>query len=79
MEQKKLVPYGVTVLGGVVTLVGIIFVFMYFYEGVVIPWGNADQSLIFWYLPILFIGFVGIGFGLAALFWSVNRLKSPRK
>jgi hypothetical protein len=39
-----------------ITLLGVVFIGMYIWEAVVSRIGDYDQSLIFWYLPILFIG-----------------------
>ena len=35
---------------------GIVFVFLYFRDAIFMRFGEADQSLIFWYLPFLFAG-----------------------
>jgi hypothetical protein len=37
-------------------VVGLGFIAMYLWDGVIARWEDPDQSLLFWYLPILFIG-----------------------
>ena len=48
------------VLGGIFLLLGVSFIGMYLWEGVISRIGEPDQSLVFWYLPILFLGIIGI-------------------
>ncbi len=74
----------VALLSGVVAaLVRAGLVAAYFLEAVVARRGNPDQSLLFWYLPILFLGLAGLAVGLAASGWGILRLRrigrrSPR-
>ena len=60
MNSKKILPCGALALGSLIGLTGIAFAIMYALEAVVARVGEADQSLLFWYLPILFIGLSGI-------------------
>ena len=42
--------------GGVLsTVIGIGFIGLYVWEGILVRIGDPDQSLLFWYLPVLFI------------------------
>jgi len=75
---KKFLAYSNLLLGGLIALVGAVFIFMYFWEGIIVRIGEPDQSLIFWYLPILFIGFIGIIGGIAMLAYGLKRLKDSR-
>ena len=75
LNLKKLLAYTILLTGGVLTLVGSTFVFMYFWEAIILRIGEADQSLIFWYSPILILGFVGIIGGIAMLVHGIKSLK----
>jgi hypothetical protein len=76
LNLKKLLAYSISLLGGIIVLAGVVFVFMYFWEGIITRVGYPDQSLIFWYLPILILGFIGIICGIAMLMHGINRLKN---
>ena len=49
---------------------GLFFVVLYILEAVIRHSGEPDQSLIFWYLPILFIGLICLGIGTFLLVYS---------
>jgi len=49
----------------------------YFFAAVLGRWGDPDQSLLFWSLPLLFIGLACLGPGLVAGIWSVRQLRKP--
>lgn len=60
-------------LGGLVTVLGAAFIGMYVWEAIIVRLGEPDQSLLFWYLPILFIGlFLSMG-GLVLLIYGIYR------
>lgn len=63
MNSKKVLPCGALIIGILISVTGITFVVMYVSEAVISRQGEADQSLLFWYLPILFIGLFGIILG----------------
>ena len=48
---------------------------MYVYGAVITRWGEADQSLLFWHLPILFFGI----FSIIAVLAAVDSLKEEIK
>jgi|GEM_PF-1560411 len=48
--------YFLVFLGGLLMVLGAVFIGMYLWEAVISRLGEPDQSLVFWYLPILFIG-----------------------
>jgi hypothetical protein len=65
----------VAVLFGVVcALAGVALVAAYFLEAVVARLGEPDQSLLFWYLPILFLGLIGVVIGFTVGVWGIFRL-----
>lgn len=48
---------------------------MYILEAIVARIGQPDQSLLFWYLPILFMGMIGMVLGLSAGARGAQRLR----
>jgi uncharacterized membrane protein len=76
---KKFLTYSPIFLGAVLALVGTAFVAMYFWEAIITKIGDSDQSLMFWYLPFMFIGLAGILAGLALLTWGMNRMRNSQK
>ena len=79
MSKKKIVSCGALGLGSLITLAGIWFAVMYVIEAIVIRIGEPDQSLLFWYLPFLFIGLIGVIVGLGLAIWGASRLKKDRE
>ncbi len=55
-NMKTGFAYFFVFLGGLLTVSGAVFIGMYIWGAVISRLGEADQSLVFWYLPILFIG-----------------------
>ncbi len=76
--MKRLLHWAALLFGGLIAVIGVAFVAMYVIEAIVRRVGEGDQSLLFWYLPILFLGMIGmlIGFGSAA--WGIIGLRVPR-
>ena len=66
MRSKRVWSVVALLFGVVAALVGAGLVAAYFLEAVVARLGDPDQSLLFWYLPILFLGLAGLAIGLAA-------------
>ena len=64
--------------GSLVALTGLACVVMYMLEAIVKRLGEGDQSLLFWYLPFLFVGLIGIIVGLGIGIWGANRFKKIR-
>ncbi|MBT8148195.1 MAG: hypothetical protein KJN90_15155 [Gammaproteobacteria bacterium] len=64
-------------LGGILlSVTGAGFVILYVTEGIIARMGEPDQSLLFWYLPILFIGIFALMFGLALVRWAWTRMNN---
>jgi hypothetical protein len=63
MNSKKLLSCGALVFGILFFILGVVFVVAYISEAVMARLGEPDQSLLFWYLPILFMGIAGVGLG----------------
>ncbi len=75
MRSQKAWSIVALLSGVVVALVGVGLVAAYFLEAVVARRGDPDQSLLFWYLPVLFLGLAGLAVGLAASGWGILRLR----
>ena len=74
-KLKKLLVLLSLLLAGLMIFVGTGFVFMYVWEAIIVRIDEPDQSLLFWYLPILFLGLAGISAGIALLTRGVKLLK----
>ena len=60
-------------------ITGIIFIVVYVYEAIVVRVGEPDHSLLFWYLPILFLGILGMVIGLGVGAWGGSRVRVIRR
>ena len=78
MRQRQRLPAGALILGGVMAGLGAAFVAMYVLEAVVARWGEPDQSLLFWYLPLLFLGVIAGAVGAGIGFWGWRRRPEHR-
>lgn len=58
--MKKLLAFCALLSGAALIVAGTVFVVIYFKDAIFMRLGEADQSLIFWYLPFLFVGISGI-------------------
>ena len=76
MVLRKILAYICLFIGSLCTFVGLAFAAMYIYGAIIARWGEADQSLLFWHLPILSLGIFSIAVGLFMSFWGINRIKS---
>jgi hypothetical protein len=58
---------------------GIGFIALYIIEAIVKRAGEPDQSLLFWAIPILFMGIGGLLAGIFSVLWSLGKLGKPKK
>jgi len=79
MQSKKLHPCGALAVGSLIVVTGIGFAAMYVLEAIVARIGEPDRSLLFWYLPILLMGIMGIIIGLSIGIWGAFRLRRIRQ
>ncbi len=73
---RKMLFLLVLVVSGFLFVTGAMFVVLYFWKGVVARIGQADQSLLFWYLPVLFMGLIAMGVGWTLGRWGWERFQS---
>lgn len=77
MKLSTFQPGIALILGVIFVAAGVGLVGGYVVEAVIARIGEPDQSLLFWYLPILFIGIAAMMIGLFAFVWGARRLR-PR-
>ena len=65
-------------LGGLGALLGTIFVLMYVWGAFISRLGEPDQSLLFWYLPILFLGIAVGGGGISLLVFGLKTTETTK-
>lgn len=75
LSSKKTWPSIALISGIVISIIGAVLIIAYIMEAYVTRRGDPDQSLLFWYLPLLFIGFISFVTGLSASIWGFNRLR----
>ncbi len=75
---KKILAYGLLALGSLLSILGMAFVAAYIREAVLARVGEPDQSLLFWYLPILFLGVIAMLIGVGMVAWGVSRVRKMR-
>ena len=76
--MNRVWPWVVLISGFLLSFIGVALMAAYVMEAIVGPFGEADRSLLFWYLPVLFIGIIGLGLGLSLGAWGFARLRKPR-
>ena len=77
--KKKVLPLGMVVSGGLMSIAGAAFVAMYVRDAVIARSGEPDQSLLFWYLPFLFMGVIALLAGLGLGAWGFSILWKLRR
>ncbi len=75
IDMRKGLFWTATILGGLIGLAGGVFVCIYILEAIIKRIGEPDQSLLFWYLPVLFIGLVGMLFGFSSAAMGIYNLR----
>ena len=74
MRRERVLPVLALTFGSIAALIGAVLVGSYAWWAVVARWGEPDQSLLFWYLPILLFGLGGVVFGSTVSAWGLRRL-----
>ena len=75
MTLKRIFQTILLIISILLVFIGTGFTIMYFYEGIIARIGEPDQSLMFWYLPILFIGVFCLISGIILFIFSYKTLK----
>lgn len=76
VPQRRAWPWVVAIVTGVLgATCGLGLIGTYLWTAIIERIGEPDQSLLFWYLPILFVGVMGLGLGAAAAALGSNRLR----
>jgi len=75
MNSKKIWPSLALIAGIVLTIIGALLIVGYIMEAYIARIGEPDQSLLFWYLPLLIIGLIAFVTGLSTGIWGFNRLR----
>lgn len=77
--KNKVLPYGTLALGLLMSILGMVFVAAYIRDAIIARAGEPDQSLLFWYLPFLYMGIISTlaGLGVGAL--GLNLLRRMRR
>lgn len=65
-------------VGGFSVVSGFAFVFMYVWGAIISRIGEPDQSLLFWYLPVLFLGLGACGGGVFLLSSGLKNIKAMK-
>jgi hypothetical protein len=76
---KKWLAYSFVLLGGFIAVSGVVFIFMYVWAAIISRLGEPDQSLLFWYLPVLFLGLISSVGGLKLLLHGIDRKRSIKE
>jgi ABC-type Na+ efflux pump permease subunit len=79
MKSSKILPCGALAFGSLIVIAGITFIVLYVLEAVIARRGEPDQSLLFWYLPVLFLALIGMVIGLGVSVWGLIRLREIRR
>lgn len=77
--MKKCIHVLALLFGSAATLTGLWLIGLYFSEAVFKRLGEPDQSLVFWYIPILCIGIVSIVTGVVSFLWGLGKLPGTNK
>ena len=64
--------------GIMLVLMGLLFISAYVSEAIIVPVENPDQSLVFWYLPLLIVGLFTAALGMLITWIGYRDFKSLR-
>ena len=67
------------IAGIVLTIIGALLIAGYIMEAYIARIGEPDQSLLFWYLPLLFVGLIAFITGLSTGIWGFIRLRKIKR
>ena len=79
MTKKQIWPILAIVIGIIINSVSGLLIVAYILEAFVKRAGDPYQSLVFWYLPLLLFGLIGMIIGIVSVGWGSIRLKKIKK
>lgn len=74
--SQKLIPVLAITAGALLLITGVGFVFAYANSALEV-WNSPDQSVLFWYLPLLFMGFISSASGIYFLLIGIKSFSQP--
>ncbi len=77
-QSDKKRHFIIVVSGWATTGIGLALIGVYLWDAVISRWGEADQSLLFWFLPILLLGMASLVVGLVLLFYGVKHMRQSK-
>lgn len=75
-KLKKWLAWLSVFVGGLLAALGVVFAVTYLWEAIISRLGEPDQSPVFWYLPILFLGLIACAEGLKLLLRGIKQIRS---
>ena len=73
--SERIIIWASFVIGTLLSLIGGLLVFAYIFEAWINRIGEVDQSLLFWYLPLLLIGLVALISGVTLGIFAFKKRK----
>jgi len=72
--------YRLALIFGIISaVIGLMLTITYLLKAVIERMGDPDQSLIFWYLPVLLIGLAALKLGLGFGIWGFIKIREKGK
>lgn len=79
MKDSRWVYRVILGIGALMSAAGAATVMGYLWWAVFIPWGEPDQSLLYWYSPFLLFGLILGGVGAPVGAYALRRLRAQRR
>jgi hypothetical protein len=81
MQFKSLrTKYRLALLFGIASgLTGLLLIALYVMKAIIERAGDPDQSLLFWYLPMVLLGFAALKLGAAFSIWGIVNLRRRKE
>lgn len=74
---RKIVPVLAIAAGALLIMIGLGLAFAYVKSAIEV-WNSPDQSVLFWYLPLLFLGLISAAVGIYFLLIGIKSFHHPR-
>lgn len=79
MTQDRLRTYGAAAMAAVALFIGLAALKWYFWDIVVQEAGESDRSMLFWGIPIVFIGVAALAIGTSLAGFTTRRLRGRHR